>query len=270
MTLPIDVILVRHGESEGNVASKLSRKGDDRLFSAEFRNRHSSRLRLSPKGREQAKAAGEWLKANFPGHNFFGRYVTSEYVRAMETAARLGLPNAKWYVDYYLRERDWGEMEILPESERREKFSDAIRLKDVEPFYWKPPNGQSIAEKCLEVDRALDTWHRDALSDKPLVCVAHGETMWCMRIRLERMNQDRYRELDLSKHPHNRIHNCQIIHYSRRSPETGNVGPYPNWVRSICPWDTTMSSNEWEPIIRQNYSNEELLARVMTNRTFIE
>jgi len=62
--MPIDLLLVRHGESEGNVAMSLSRKGDDRYFTPEFRNRHSSSYRLTPQGEAQAMAAGAWIRDN--------------------------------------------------------------------------------------------------------------------------------------------------------------------------------------------------------------
>ncbi|OGN08741.1 MAG: hypothetical protein A3J46_03230 [Candidatus Yanofskybacteria bacterium RIFCSPHIGHO2_02_FULL_41_11] len=62
--LPIDLIFVRHGQSEGNVANKASRKGDNSFFTPEFRERHSRAFRLTNKGIEQAKSAGFWLKKN--------------------------------------------------------------------------------------------------------------------------------------------------------------------------------------------------------------
>ena len=57
-----DLVLIRHGESEGNVARKRSLGGDHSLFSGEFKHRHSARWRLTDRGREQAIAAGEWLQ----------------------------------------------------------------------------------------------------------------------------------------------------------------------------------------------------------------
>ena len=58
-TLPLDLVLVRHGESEGNVAQEWSKLGDDSLWTEEFRQRHSSRYRLTLKGREQVRGGGE-------------------------------------------------------------------------------------------------------------------------------------------------------------------------------------------------------------------
>ncbi len=119
--LPLDLVLVRHGQSEGNIANTRSRAGDHSAFTPEFLNRHSTRLRLTDRGRTQAKAAGEWLRAN--GLTQFDRHYVSEYARAVETAALLDLPNARWYMDFQLRERDHGRMDIIPDNVRQEQFA---------------------------------------------------------------------------------------------------------------------------------------------------
>ena len=59
-----DLVLSRHGESEGNVARQRSIEGDDSLFHGEFQHRHSSSWRLTDRGRRQAAAAGDWLRKN--------------------------------------------------------------------------------------------------------------------------------------------------------------------------------------------------------------
>ena len=272
MTLPIDLVLVRHGESEGNVATRFSKNGDNRYFTPEFLARHSSSFRLSPEGRRQAAAAGAWIRTNLygsSGKKGFGRYLTSEYTRAMETAALLGLPRAEWYVSFYLRERVWGDMEVLPEDMRRERFTASMEMKHEDPFHWKPPNGESIADVCLRVDRVLQTLHREA-NDKRVIIVCHGEIMWAFRILLERMTQERFKELDLSKHPHDRIHNCHVLHYTRSNPDICDVAPYASWVRSTCPWDLSRSSNEWQEIKRPHFTSEELRLRVAKTPSMIE
>lgn len=107
MPMPLDLVLVRHGQSEANVASRHSREGDHSLFTDEFRKKHDSQYRLTNEGVKQAKAAGKWIRENFK-RPYFDRYLTSEYARAMETAALLNLPESKWYIDFFLREREWG------------------------------------------------------------------------------------------------------------------------------------------------------------------
>lgn len=171
----LDCILVRHGESEGNIGtskhnnarvqrqrrsllcfvavcaschrrgvtlcmawphclyqSKLPRvpvpvpflvsaynrswEGDHSLYTGAFLKRHSSLWRLTDRGREQAETAGAWLREHTRGvavakgmadalsHSqslssvpSVHRYYVSEYIRAMETAALMDLPDAKWF-----------------------------------------------------------------------------------------------------------------------------------------------------------------------------
>jgi NAD+ kinase len=255
MAMPLDLILVRHGQSEGNVATDLSKAGDNRHYTKEFLNRHSSLWRLTDKGKLQAQTAGEWLKSNVNPH--FGRYYTSEYLRAVETAMLLGLPNAQWFLEFYLRERDWGDMDVMTHEEREKRFAESIAAKKRDAFYWTPPNGVAIADLCLRVDRVLETLHREC-SDKSVVIVSHGEVMWGFRIRLERLTQQRFIELNRSRKPFEKINNCQILHYTRIDPESGVLMPYLGWMRSVCPWDLSRSSNEWQPIVRNRYSNKDL------------
>jgi broad specificity phosphatase PhoE len=63
--LPIDLVLVRHGQSEGNAANRLSENGDNSVFSDEFRRRHSASFRLTERGRSQAVRAGKWIEQEF-------------------------------------------------------------------------------------------------------------------------------------------------------------------------------------------------------------
>lgn len=256
--MPIDLVLVRHGESEGNVANRLSRSGDHSAFSDEFRKRHSSQWRLTDRGIKQARAASKWIKKNL---GRFDRYYVSEYIRAKETAYLLNLPAAKWYVEFYLRERDWGQLDVMSEEDRVKKFSEEMirRLRD--PFLWAPPGGETMVDVCLRVDRILNTLHREC-SDKRVIIVCHGEVMWSFRIRLERLMRTQFMKLDISKNPFDHIHNCQILHYTRRDPKSRELAENMNWVRSICPTDLTLSRNEWQKITRPKMSNDELMREV--------
>lgn len=262
MTLPIDLVLVRHGQSEGNIAHHRSEKGDDSLFTDEFRDRHTSSFRLSTRGRRQAERAGFYLRQAWP--DGFDRHITSEYIRAMETAALLQLPGALWYGDFYLTERDWGEIDHLTAEEKEERFSRVMRQKETEPFFWKPPNGESFADLCLRVDRVLHTLHREC-SDKRVLIVCHGEVMLAFRIRIERLSQLRFKEITLSQEPADHILNCQIVQYTRRDPHQGKLTPYVGWARDIRPTEDPCFVSEWRNIKRPRYSNkdlEEVVSRV--------
>lgn len=260
MAMPIDLVLVRHGQSEGNVAKKLSEQGDHSAFqNPKFAARPSSLWRLTDVGRSQAVAAGQWIRDNISGP--FDRRYVSEFVRAQETAALLGIEGPPWYRELYLRERNWGDMDVISEDDRRLLFAASLGRKDVDPLLWRPPNGESLADLCLRTDRMLDTLHRENNGSKVII-VNHGESMWSFRIRLERISMERYLELDRSAYPQDHIHNCQILHYSRRNPETGVIEPYLNWFRSVCPTNLALSSNVWVKIERSTYTNRQLLDEV--------
>jgi broad specificity phosphatase PhoE len=138
------LVLLRHGESEGNVAYDLSIKGDHSLYAGDFLERHSSLWRLTEKGEDQAKIAGEWLRDN--NLSRFDCLYTSEYVRAMETSGLLGLKDVKWRSDLMLRERDWGEWDLCSQQERRENFGNYERRRRRESLFWAPPGGESLAQ----------------------------------------------------------------------------------------------------------------------------
>eukprot|EP01116_Phalansterium_solitarium_P009430 TRINITY_DN23557_c0_g1_i1.p1 TRINITY_DN23557_c0_g1~~TRINITY_DN23557_c0_g1_i1.p1 ORF type:complete len:336 (-),score=84.95 TRINITY_DN23557_c0_g1_i1:335-1315(-) len=256
--LPGDIVLVRHGESEGNLAQRQSRKGDDRFWTDEFGRRHTSDYRLTDRGRHQALATGEYMRKNCTDR--FDAYFVSEYVRAQETAALLGLPNARWSTEFYLAERDKGVLGGLSYSKRKSERADVLKMLARDPFFVAPPGGESMSNVCLRVDRMLDLWRK--LDNKSVVAVCHGNLMMAFRVRLEKMHQDRFTELEESHSPLDKIHHGHILHYTRRNPETGEMQPVPGWVRSICPWDTSRSTNDWQRIERSTFSNEELLRLV--------
>src|SRR4051812_7084854 len=134
MAMPIDLVLVRHGESEGNVAHNSSKAGDHSYFTPEFLGRPSSKWRLTDRGQEQARLAGKWIRDNL-GEPFDRHYV-AEFLRAMETAAHLGLAGAVWYCDFYLRERDWGRLGVISYEERSKRFAEDMQRRELDSFFW--------------------------------------------------------------------------------------------------------------------------------------
>ncbi|KAJ1638383.1 hypothetical protein T492DRAFT_225308 [Pavlovales sp. CCMP2436] len=60
---------------------------------------------------------------------------------------------------------------------------------------------------------------------------------------------------------HDHIHNCQILHYTRTSPD-GHESPWFTHMRSVCPWDSSRSRNTWEEIQRPKYDSTQLMHQV--------
>eukprot|EP01113_Clastostelium_recurvatum_P032405 TRINITY_DN4166_c0_g1_i1.p1 TRINITY_DN4166_c0_g1~~TRINITY_DN4166_c0_g1_i1.p1 ORF type:complete len:346 (-),score=81.51 TRINITY_DN4166_c0_g1_i1:25-1062(-) len=258
---PYELVLVRHGQSEGNEAQSRSKKGDLSAYTPEFKKKHSSVYRLTDKGIAQAKVAGSWIKENI-GEKF-DRYYTSEYVRAMETAALLELPGAKWYTEIVLRERDKGQLDNISYSEKNERFGDEMARRKRDAFFWAPPGGESIANVCVRVDHTFNTLRREC-SNQRVIMVCHGEVMWAFRVRLERLSQIRYHQLVSSGNPKDTIHNSQVLHYTRIHPVTGEIFPYFKFLKSVCPWRPEYSSEGWMEFDRPTYSNEELMQSVQS------
>lgn len=270
MALPIDLILVRHGQSEGNAAKRLAEKGDNSGYE-KLKDKHTRSYRLSAKGRGEAIQAGKWIREEFHRKDspLFDRYITSEYTRAMETSALLDLPEAEWFRNFYLTERDWGDLEQLPDDERMGKFEDALRMRVIEPFFWRPPNGESFANLCLRLDRVLYTLHREC-SDMRVILVCHGEVMRAFRVLLERMPQQKFKEMYLSEENEDRVFNCEVWHYTRRDPETGKIDDHANWMRRIRPTVDPVWIGSWERIKRPRFSNKDLLDIVSETEANLE
>jgi hypothetical protein len=179
----------------------------------------------------------------------------------METAALMELPQAKWFVEVQLRERDWGTFDIMSQKERVVRFSEETRRRDRDSLFYAPPGGESLVHVLSRVDGVLTNFNRQC-SNRRCIVVCHGEVMWAFRLRFERLSQLTYREMEAASSPFERIHNCQILWYSRRNPNTGEISRFFKWKRSICPWDLSRSNNQWEEIVRTEHTNDSLLAHV--------
>jgi len=254
---PYEIVLVRHGQSEGNEAVSRSKKGDLSAYTKDFKHKHSSTYRLTDKGIEQAKVAGKWIKEHISEK--FDRYYTSEYVRAMETAALLDFTDARWYTEIMLRERDKGQMDNVSWIERNDKFKDEMKRRKRDSFFWAPPGGESLANICNRIDHTFNTLRRECGNQRVLI-VCHGEIMWAFRVRLERLSQIRFHQLQNSEDPKDRIHNSQILHYTRVHPTTGEVFPFFKFFKSVCPSKPQYSTDSWLEFERPTYTSEELLA----------
>ncbi len=270
--MPLNLVLVRHGQSEANVIQKRVKEDYAYELPTEFINRHDSLTRLSARGVEQATAAGEWLRNNkLPSPRkfrfwrsrpaTFDHYYTSPHLRACETAAHLNL-NASWLKDDRWRERDWGEYGIVNETVREQMYPHSRNLKSLNEWYWCPPGGESLATGVTgRFINILDTMHREA-GNQNFIAVTHGETMRVAQFVLERQTPAEWTEVD--EDPNYKIENTQILHYSRINPKTGKVSNKIHWRRSICPWDSTKSWNngEWVFFDRDSYTDKQLLEGV--------
>jgi hypothetical protein len=78
--------------------------------------------------------------------------------------------------------------------------------------------------------------------------------MWAFRVRVERLSQIQFHKLQKSKDPKDKIHNTQVIHYTRIHPETGEIFPDFRFMRASCPWKPQYSSCVIIPSLPDPYS----------------
>lgn len=265
MAMPNHLVLVRHGESEGNFVRSAYKQGDLSYLTDEFRERPGHDWRITPLGVEQAQAAGEWVTKNvLDAYNMraFGRLLYSPHRRTRETAGNMGLPGAEWELNRMLREREWGEIAGLIEAEHKEKYPRNFKWMNADPLHWAPPGGESISEVAdNRVREVLDSLHRDHDNKgvESVVAVTHGEFIWASRLVLDYMFNEDYEasEHDVTQ----RIHNCQVVHYTRLSPYDGSQAEYLKWNRSVWPWKDPDDQGTWKESARQRLGNEALLAQ---------
>jgi len=253
---PIDLVLVRHGESEGDLAQSRSKDGDATDWEKGMEKRHSSKYRLTDVGREQAKVTGEYIREEFGS---FDRLFVSEYNRALETAALLKL-GGPWTVDFFLRDRDWGIYGNKPKSGKNveKALQEDMERKQKDPFYWLPPGGESIANTCLRVARVIDQLRLTCAGFKVLV-VCHGDIMRGFMALLEGMSSEDFQNLE----GFNKIRKGQVLHYTRRDPDTGKISDNFTHKRTIVPWDPSLHTDTaWKPVGKPLFTEERLREEV--------
>lgn len=143
MGMPLDLYVIRHGESEANVIISAGEQGDNSLYTQDNVTVPDRSWRLTATGRKQADCIGRWLVSQQP---LFDRYLVSPYVRTRETAATMALPKAKWEETRVLRERSWGEINTITKDDFKTNYARNWMFKNTDPLYWRPPAGESIAD----------------------------------------------------------------------------------------------------------------------------
>ena len=172
------------------------KRGDESLWTEDFSRRHTSMYRLTDRGRNQARVAGTFIKENIASR--FDRYFVSEYIRAMETAVEMDFTDARWTVDFFLREQDRGVLGSKSHATRKDSFKELTERRKRDPFYVAPPGGESMANTCIRVDEVLNAIKSTCTGLKALV-VCHGNIMMGFRVRLEGWTQSMYRECMIMK-----------------------------------------------------------------------
>lgn len=236
------LVIVRHGESEGDVW-RASRKIGLLTYSLV---RDPARHEQTEKGHEQVAAAGRWLVRNVlerHGINDFDLYVTSPLLRARQSAQSLGIGD-NWQDEPTLRDRDRGKFK-MPPDEHKTKFPKSYKRMMEDPLHWKPPGGRTVASM---VDVEIGQFKEKAKAHQSVLAVTHREWMWGSLVvfaGLTRAEAGRYNT--------DQINNGQVFEFTNLNPDSGRIenDSYRFW-RSVCPWENEAKveadSNTWYEI----------------------
>ena len=266
--MPLNLLFLRHGESEGNVVHDLAKSGNlGPEIAKNFGERHGSTYRLTTRGRNHAKLAGLWIRDNFIPDGFkpeewIDRVYVSSHVRAIETGgistSEMGIKDPIIFLNPWESERSWGEFEFFSPTKSAEYAALRKRMKK-NPLHIAPPGGESLLNLGIRACYPLySTLAREYPWGNVLV-VCHGEVMWMHRFLLERLTEEEFNSLENSSDPRDKIHNGEIIHYTRISPWTGAIEPYYCAFRLVIPEKPELNS-DWKLINRKRFAPSDLLA----------
>lgn len=216
--LPVDLVLVRHGESEGNIYDKLPDDGKRRML----HSRHTSDYRLTDLGRLQAQRAGVIVREQVGS---FDRMYCSEYVRAVETAGHMNLPESQFQTASEIREIQAGTERGMQESPGFSQHNAS--LKKLSGGGWWTPHkgvgGESFADLTHRLREFLHHLQESAAGLRVLV-VCHAHVIRAFRALLEDIKAPDFQSLLDWKIP-----NCHIRWYTRRE-SLGNIHIRPHKV----------------------------------------
>lgn len=176
------LIIFRHGQSTWNLENKFTGWVD---------------VELSPKGIEEAKAAGEKLR----GYVFDYAYA-SALKRAQNTLS-IALQTAGHkpltpIYDQALNERMYGDLQGLNKAETAEKYGDAQVKIWRRSYDVPPPNGESLKDTAA---RVLPYFEKEIVpklkAGKNVVIAAHGNSLRALIMYLEKMTPEQILEFEI-------------------------------------------------------------------------
>jgi 2,3-bisphosphoglycerate-dependent phosphoglycerate mutase len=168
------LVLLRHGESEWNLKNLFTGWKDPDL---------------TPKGIEEAEAAGQRLKARGLA---FDLCFTSALIRAQHTLdltlAELGQTGLPIVRDQALNERDYGDLSGLNKDDARKRWGEEQVRVWRRSYDVPPPGGESLKDT---VARALPYYCQHilpaVLGGKRVLVAAHGNSLRALVMVLDRL-----------------------------------------------------------------------------------
>lgn len=202
---PSHLVIVRHGESERNVAKVIAKSKGEHSYSSSLRDMDTP---LTKEGNRQARLTGEHLSREYN----FDAIFTSPYQRTVQTAEQIlgqmkGKPPIKG--EERIREIEFGILDGLTTDGIKAKYPEESERRKQEGKYWyRPPGGESRPDVALRVHSFLGTLTRD-YREKSVLVVCHSVVVLVFRRLLERWGEQEYMKIDAEDD----VLNCAVTAY---------------------------------------------------------
>lgn len=217
---PERLIIVRHGQSAGNVARDLAdQQASDRI---DLSVRDADVI-LSDLGRDQAHALGEWFGEGPEGERP-DVLLASPYARALETARlfrKAGgcAPDEAICPDERLREKEFGIVDGLTGQGIRNILPEQAEFRRLlGKFYHRPPGGESWCDVILRLRSVMDTISLHYAGRRVMI-FTHQVVVLCLRYIIETLDEAAILAIDREAD----VANCAITEY-RFDPAAGKQG----------------------------------------------
>ncbi|WP_432561361.1 histidine phosphatase family protein [Kineococcus sp. SYSU DK003] len=209
---PRGLVLVRHGQSTGNLADAHAHSTNAEVVDVAERD---ADVPLSALGARQAAAVADWLAEDPQAPPTPDVIVSSPYTRAHDTALaiadglrRKGI-DLRVRTDERLRERDLGWWDGLTGAGVRARFpEEAARRQRIGKFYYRPPGGESWTDVALRVRSVLASL-REEYAGQQVLLVSHQAVIMNFRLVLEDLDERSLLELDATEP----LANCSVTAY---------------------------------------------------------
>ena len=217
---PSGLLIVRHGESAGNVARDAAEAAGIPVIDLATRDMD---VPLSPLGERQAAALGRWI-GELPADEQPTVVYSSPYVRA-STTARLALDAAgleidrdvTFVIDERLREREFGILDRLTRRGITERHPDQAEFRaHLGKFYHRPPGGESWADVILRLRSFVDTISRECSGERIMI-VSHQVVVLMFRYILEHLTEETALAIDRE----HELANCSVTSYELEEGASG-------------------------------------------------
>lgn len=213
----VELLLIRHGESEGNVAATEARLAGAEVIDVPARD---ADVNLSGTGEEQAKALGTAL-ARIAQDARPDAVVSSPYARARQTA-EIAVETAGWPVkvrsDERLRDRELGILDRLTRLGVETRYPEEAERRSWQgKLYYRPPGGESWADVALRLRSVLAELNNLGNGHRVML-VCHDAVIMLFRYVLEGLSEQEILDLAASES----VLNASITRYVRPS----GAGPW--------------------------------------------